>query len=313
MSTSTGTLVTPEGVLLDFEPAGIASRALAKTIDFAAQGVLIAALLIALGLASTALPDWVPVVLAVVGIAAAIFVYPMVFETLWRGRTPGKAALGLRVYTEEGAPVGWLQSFIRSVLQLVDFFIPPGGLCAVLTALFTRKSQRLGDLVAGTVVVRERSTQSPPMPVSFPPPYGWEGYAASLDVSAVHDDQYRLVRSFLLRVNELSPAARASLSVRLAERTRDRMQHVPPPGLHPELFLVCVAAAYQRRHGGASAPPAPTYGAPPGYGPPVGYGAPPPSAPPPSAPPPGGPPPPAPAPAPVWPPPPPGDGPVPPQ
>jgi uncharacterized RDD family membrane protein YckC len=278
MTDTTRSIVTPEGVILDLETAGIASRALARTIDAAAQAAAIFVLLIALGAAAAGgVPDWFAVVVLVVGVAAVIFGYPALFEGLWRGRTPGKAALGLRVYTEDGAPIRWLHAFIRSVMQLVDFILLPGGLLAVLSALFTRRSQRLGDLVAGTVVLRERSAQRAPMPVSFPPPYGWDGYAATLDVGGLRDAQYRLVRSFLLRVDELSPGSRASLGLRLATAVRDRMQHVPPPGLHPELFLVCVAAAYQRRHGAPGGPPGAAFGAPPAAGPPPAPPPPPPA------------------------------------
>jgi uncharacterized RDD family membrane protein YckC len=248
-------IVTPEAVVLDLRPAGIASRALARVIDFAIQGALIVALLVATGVGATFLPSWSSVVIAVVGVAAIVFAYPAVFEAAWQGRTPGKSAMGLRVYTDEGTPIGWLHAFIRSLLQVVDFFLLPGGMFAVLSALFTARSQRLGDLVAGTLVLRERSAEPAPAPVSFPTPPGWEAYGASLDVGAVSSSQYRLVRSFLLRVHDLSPAARASLALRLAERTSEVMRHQPPPGIHPELFLLCVAVAYQRRHGGPVAPP----------------------------------------------------------
>lgn len=283
-------VVTPEAVPLDLEPAGIASRALGRAIDAAAQALLIVVVVLVAGVAAAGgVPDWMAVVVAIVGTALAIFGYPALFEGLWRGRTPGKAAMGLRVYTEDGAPIGWLQAFIRSVLQLVDFFLPPGGLLAVLSALFTARTQRLGDLVAGTIVLRERSAVAPPMAVSFPPPHGWQPYAASLDVARVTPEQYGLVRSFLLRVDSLTPGARAALSLRLAEAVRARMGVTPPPGLHPELFLVCVAAAYQRRHGGPSTPapppgaplpPPPAWGAPPAAPPPP-YQAPPPPPPPP--------------------------------
>jgi uncharacterized RDD family membrane protein YckC len=254
----TRAIVTPEAVVLDLEVAGIASRALAKAIDAAIQALLIIGLILAAGVLST-ISEVLGVVVAIAGLAAAVFAYPAVLEWLWRGRTPGKAALGLRVHTVEGAPVRAVHAFTRSVLQLVDFFLPPGGLFAVLAALFSSRNQRLGDLVAGTVVLRERSAAGPPMSVTFPPPPGWEAYAASLDVSRLTDEQYQLIRAFLLRVGELDAGARLHLAQRIAGPVAARIGHTPPAGVHPEPFLVCVAAAHQRRHGVPSGPPGPAW------------------------------------------------------
>jgi hypothetical protein len=146
----------------------------------------------------------------------------------------------------------------------------PGGLIAVLVALFTTRNQRLGDVFAGTMVLRERTATRPSMAVWFNAPAGLEGYAATLDVSAVTDAQFGVVRAYLLRLPELSPEARSSLSVRLATPLVALMRHHTPPGVYADQFLQCVAAAYQRRHAG---PPPPT---------PTQWGAPPPPPPPPA-------------------------------
>ena len=82
------------------------------------------------------------------------------------------------------------------------------------------------------------------------PPYGYEGYVASLDVSALTATQYGLIRSFLLRVMELTWPARSTLAANLGNQTAAQVRHTPPVGINPEVFLVCVASAYQRRHGG---------------------------------------------------------------
>lgn len=236
-------IVTPEAVVLDFETAGIASRALARVID----ALLQAAGLFAVALLAVALPGTAGIVVAIVGVAAVVLGYPALTEALTRGRSPGKAALGLRVVTAEGAPIGARHAFIRSVLGLVDFLLVPGGLIAIASALLSARSQRFGDLVAGTIVLRERSAVPPAMAVWFHAPPGWEAYTANLDVSAVTDAQFRVVRSFLLRVHELAPEARVRLAERLAGPVAEVMQHRPLPGVSPELFLVCVAAARQQR------------------------------------------------------------------
>jgi uncharacterized RDD family membrane protein YckC len=115
-----------------------------------------------------------------IGIALALFFlltfavlwgYPTAMETLWRGRSLGKAALGLRVVTIEGAPVRFRHAAIRATLGVVDFLLTAGG-AAVISVLLTPRSQRLGDLVAGTVVLRERTGLRPPVAVEFPVPGG---------------------------------------------------------------------------------------------------------------------------------------------
>jgi uncharacterized RDD family membrane protein YckC len=275
-------IVTPEAVVLDFEIAGLASRAVAKLLDTLIQGAALLALAIVAGLV---IPGTGGVVLLVVGFALVVLGYPVLCETLTRGRSPGKMALGLRVVTAEGAPTAPRHAFIRSILGVVDFFLPPGGLLAVVSALLSPRGQRLGDLVAGTMVLRERSASRAPMAVWFSPPAGLEAYAANLDVSSVTDAQFGVIRAFLLRVHELTPEARVAMGYRLASPVAEAMHHRAPPGVHPEQFLVAVAAAHQRRHAPipvAGPPRPPRYVSAPsmGYPPPPMAAPPPPMAPP---------------------------------
>lgn len=258
MTTHERGIVTPEAVVLEFDTAGIASRALAKALDLLIQGVVLLALVL-LAVSGLGGEGWLPLTLMIIGVAAIVLGYPIVTELVTRGRSPGKAALGLRVVTVEGAPIGPRHAFLRSALGLVDFLLVPGGLVAVVVALFSARSQRLGDLVAGTMVLRERTAAGPAQAVWFNPPPGLEDYARTLDVSAVTDAQFGLVRSYLLRVVDLAPEARAALSVRLSTPLVAAMHHHTPPGVHADHFLQSVAAAYQRRHSGtgASLPPPP--------------------------------------------------------
>lgn len=254
MATTQRGIVTPEAVVLEFDTAGIASRALARAIDGAVQGVMLFALIV-LTVGALGGEGWIALVLVITGVAFVVLGYPIVCEVAMRGRSPGKAALGLRVVTIEGAPVAPRHAFIRATIGLVDFLLVPGGFVAVVVSLFSPRSQRLGDVFAGTIVLRERTASAPATAVWFNPPVGLEGYTATLDVSAVTDAQFGLVRSFLLRLPHLSPEARASLSVRLATPLTTAMAHQAPPGLYADQFLQCVAVAYQRRH--RDAPPAP--------------------------------------------------------
>ncbi len=245
-----GPMVTPEAVALDFRTANVGSRILAFLLDMvivvAGIFVCLFAISLATSAAGAALPDWVALSLAYVLLPSWLLGYFIAFETLWRGRTPGKAALGLRVVTKEGGPVRFRHAFIRAVLGPVDFWLGFGFL-AVVCILFSRDNQRLGDMVAGTLVLRERSGLPAPAPVTFAPPHGLEPYAGLLDTSRLGADDYQAARSFLLRAPSLGPRARAALAVQLASPLAARVQPPPPAGVPPEAFLLCLAAAYQRR------------------------------------------------------------------
>jgi RDD family len=180
-------------------------------------------------------------------------------ETLWRGRTIGKAVMGLRVVTVEGAPVRFRHALVRAALGLVDFYATSGG-AAVLCILATKRNQRLGDLAAGTLVLRDRVPRQSLAAVTFSPPPGWEPYAATLDVTALGPADYQAVRSFLLRAATLDPPTRDRLAREIATAVLPRLHHQPPPGIPAEGFLICVAARYQARQ---RRPPAGAVGAPP--------------------------------------------------
>jgi uncharacterized RDD family membrane protein YckC len=244
-------IITPEAVVLDFERAGAASRTLAFAIDaLALTATLVALVLITLSVLGDDPEGTGAALFAVFTSLGMVIVWFTAFETLWRGRTLGKAALGLRVISADGTTVRFQQAFVRAAVGLVDFFLVPIGFVAVVTLLLSPRDQRLGDMAAGTLVVRERSASQLVAPAWFPAPPGWERYAASLDVAAIDERAYGLVRSYLLRVHELTAGARDHLAVRLANPVAVRMGHTPPSYVHPHLFLVCVAASWQQSHGG---------------------------------------------------------------
>jgi uncharacterized RDD family membrane protein YckC len=243
-------MVTPEAVPLEFQTANVGSRILAYVIDMAVVVAGIFAGLFAVALLGQAtdvvVPDWVAVTIVLVLLPSWWLGYFIAFETLWRGRTLGKAALGLRVVTTEGAPVRFRHAAIRALLGLVDFAIA-SGFFAVIFILLTRDNQRLGDLVAGTLVLRERSGLAAPAPVSFAAPAGLEAYTATLDTSRLTIEEYQAVRTYLLRAASLPPGPRAALALQLADPLVARLRPPPPAGITPEQFLHCVGAAHQQR------------------------------------------------------------------
>jgi uncharacterized RDD family membrane protein YckC len=239
-------VVTPEAVVLELPTAGVATRAFARLVDLLVQ------LLVAMLLAYAAIPlVTVGVGGAVLGLVVVVVVLlgvPIGMELVWRGRSAGKALFGLRVVGADGAPEAPRQAAVRGLVALVDIYASLGFL-ALSTAMFSPRSQRPGDLAAGTVVIRERARSSTEVPIAFHPPAGYEAYVASLDVGALDEEDFSLIRAFLLRIKELTPEARASLALGLAEGVRHRIHHTLPAAIDPELFLVCVASAFQLRRG----------------------------------------------------------------
>lgn len=251
-------IVTPEAVVLEFETASVASRVLARLIDAAVlwAGLFMVALpmgLIFTGSGSETLGIIIIVVLGFV----LVFGYWILMETLWHGRTVGKAALGLRVVTTEGAPVSFRHASIRAIVGVVDFFLPPLGPVAVLSVLVSRTDQRLGDLAAGTIVLRERSAGGPVMALSLTEPAGRQELMSSLRVSPLTDGQYSVLRRFLLRAHTLSPAARERLANQISVGVESATRVERPSDLHPEWYLHAAGSAYQRRVSAAAPTPPP--------------------------------------------------------
>lgn len=247
-------LVSPEAVPLDLPEATVGSRGAALLIDWSLQAVILVVVALATqsALRADVLAGWVAPTTSVVLSFLVWFGYPIAFETAWSGggRTPGKAALGLRVVTVEGAPIRFRHAAIRAALGLVDF-AGTFGLGAVVSSLVSRRHQRLGDLVAGTVVLRERTGAGPSLARDFAVPSGAVGIADSLDVSGLTPREYGAVRSFLLRADALPTSRRAALAAELLTALAPRIGDVPD-GYPAEVLLQTIAARYQHRHRGDS-------------------------------------------------------------
>ncbi len=240
-----GQLVTGEAVALDLRPAALPSRVVAGLVDLIGQ--LLVLLLVA-GLATAVsldVSEAAAQALGIVVLVVVLIVYPVTFETLLRGRTPGKAAVGLRVVRDDGGPIGFRQAFVRGLAGAflerpgVTFFV-----AGVATSLLNPQGKRLGDLLAGTVVVQERVAVKGGTVATMPPPLA--GWAAQLDLSGVSTELALSVRQFVSRADSLTPAAREDLGQRLVTAVTAAVGP-PPPGTPGWAVLSAVLAERRRR------------------------------------------------------------------
>ena len=214
------TIPTPEGVSLEMTLAGLGSRAIAGGIDLTIKGLLAA--LVAVLLLALFAGLGVAVLLPLLGLI--VIAYDVGFETLARGRTPGKRMTGLRVVRSSGRPVDLLASAIRNLMRLVDG-LPLSYLPTLVSVIATQRNQRPGDLAADTIVIRDCRAidrRSRIKPAGVPAP-ARPGAGALWDVSRVAPDELATVRAFLERREGLTPAARERLAARLAGALRPRV------------------------------------------------------------------------------------------
>jgi uncharacterized RDD family membrane protein YckC len=241
---ASGIIVTPEAVVIDLDTGGIATRLLGGLIDAVVRGGLF--FVLTSMVVVTQLQHQIIVIYAT--IFFVILGYPIICETVFRGRTIGKMATGLRVVTTDGAPIHFRQAALRGMGGLADFFIPGFGLTGLLCVWTTHRNQRVGDMLAGTIVVRNGALEYSANAFWFQVPRGWEGYAETINPTAMRTDDYTLARTFLLRNTQLVGRARAQLAAEIASGLAKRLDHVIPPQVNPETFIVCALARYQRRN-----------------------------------------------------------------
>lgn len=237
-------MATPEGVTLDVTLAGVGSRFAAGVIDQLLRTAILVSLVFLQSLAGDGLSTSSGVLVAALLVVVFLvqFAYDVLFETLASGRTPGKRWTGLRVVKVGGTPVGFVASALRNLLRIVDA-LPGFYLVGILAVLFTRNNQRLGDLAAGTIVIRERSQVTTlPQPSSRLAPGPAAGDTALYDVSAVSADELATVRRFLERRATLTPEARDRLAFEMASRLGPKVVG-PPRQWQPESFLEYLVAA----------------------------------------------------------------------
>jgi uncharacterized RDD family membrane protein YckC len=219
------TIDTPEQTALEYPIAGLGSRFLALLADTGIQIILaifviIGGSVVGLGVAtfSDLGPQWV--------FAIVVFLlfllnsgYFALFEIFWNGQTPGKRYAEVRVIKDDGRPIGAYEAIVRNALRLVDMLPAMYGI-GLVSIFLSRQSKRLGDFVAGTVVVHEKTLegvrpyQGARIDETLPP----------IDASRVTLEEIQLIETFLNRRDSLEPVVRTNMAMQIANRLADKME-----------------------------------------------------------------------------------------
>lgn len=251
------TLQTPESVELEFTLAGIGNRAFALLIDYLVLGTVLIVVFIAWAIFSIQLLDllgnlvgnsnqlglW----LLAFQLLVTFFIYVgyfVFFETLWQGQTPGKRYVKIRVIRDDGRPVMLQQSTLRALLRFIDdtFFI------GVFFIVLSKREKRLGDWVAGTLVIQEERAVAKRLPVSKEAQPLADQLLVEADLSRMLPEDFAVIREYLQRRAAMIPEARVEVSRKLAHQIKDVIVlDKVPAKVTANLFLEAVYLAYQQQ------------------------------------------------------------------
>lgn len=237
-------ILTGEGVLLDARPASFASRLLAALLDLLVVGAVTFGIVVAMSALGAEVSAAAGRALLVVALVTVLVVLPTTVETLTRGRSLGKLAVGIRIVRDDGGPVRFRHALVRALTGVGELWLAFGSV-ALITSLLNDKGKRVGDIVAGTYAVRVRGAQRALPPVAMP--YELAGWARDADMRRLPDGLALAARQFLGRAQTLHPASRVRLGHELAGQAERHVAPPPPPGTHPERFLAAVLAERRDR------------------------------------------------------------------
>jgi uncharacterized RDD family membrane protein YckC len=225
-------VTTPERVAVEHDIAGVGSRAVAQLLDWVVILIFLIGTVLLAAVLSLSLPPWLLITLAIIVFGAMPFAYFVIAE--WRfGATLGKRVMRIRVLTELGAPIGARESLVRNLVRVIDF-LPSTYLLGGIVALISSRSQRLGDMAAGTVAVR-----IPKRPGGVPKAaaVSFVDLVAADEATAggVPPRLAEIIAEFESRRGTLTKEAQATLASKIAVRVERHLAR--PPGMNDDQFL----------------------------------------------------------------------------
>jgi uncharacterized RDD family membrane protein YckC len=237
-------LVTGEGVAVEVPSASVASRMASGALDIALAVVLLIGGFLLFSVALVSASDAVLGIVAIVYSTLVLVGVPATLETMTRGRTLGKLALGLRAVRDDGGPITGRHALVRALVGYVEIYLLLG-IPALLSAMIHPRGKRLGDMAAGTVVLSARARLQLLPPPGMPP--ALHPWVASADVAALPSGLTVAVRQFLARAPGLVPESRRRIGLDLVHAVLLHVSPPPPDGVHPEAVLAAVVAERRRR------------------------------------------------------------------
>lgn len=231
-------VITPENVTIEYELAGLGSRGWAVFLDLLIQGII----LLCMGALYFwfLLKDYVPgsgwlSAISLILMFMFVYGYFLYFETVWQGQTPGKRAAGIRVINRAGSSIGLIESAIRNLIRLIDF-LPVAYVIGVITIFAGSSQQRLGDLAAGTLVVKLRSKPTTsPIENSQAKPIKTD---VAYDVSRLSKEEISMIKTFAERLPEMDEERAEELAKRFADIILPKLNIIPSPSLSASSILM---------------------------------------------------------------------------
>jgi uncharacterized RDD family membrane protein YckC len=265
---------TPERVELEYDVASLGSRLLAAMVDTFLLSVIYILTIFLGGIALTAVAVFMGDAVRAVGVSIGVdtlqnlglavtglllfgifWGYYVLFELFWHGQTPGKRWVGLRVIRDGGYPIGFTESAIRNLVRVIDLLPTSYGIGA-LTIFIDRRSRRLGDMAAGTLVVKERRELRLESLGFDPRPRPASSGAGVSETTAVENEVPNLhrlssadqtvLREYLIRRRTLTGAAAERVAIQLGEAFAQKLEY-DLTGDSPERFLLRLAKQLELR------------------------------------------------------------------
>lgn len=241
---------TPENIFLEYELAGLGSRFIAFWIDTLIQiiltFVLIWFLLMAAGFAgmltgSQQMGQTMQTVLMVLALFFLYQGYYIFFEVRWKGQSPGKRLMKLRVIGDKGLPVTFYQATIRNIMRIIDmlppvFFMPSYGLGSLII-MISQQCKRAGDYAAGTIVIKEQRFRGFEIFASIQTNPDYVNKIRIPVRKKIHGQDYYILREFFFRKNTLSPEQRRFIAAKLASYFRLKLNMGPSAENNDVRFL----------------------------------------------------------------------------
>ncbi|SDH76714.1 RDD family protein [Nonomuraea jiangxiensis] len=237
-------VVTGDAVVVEVRVAQMPSRAVAIIIDMAVQLPLLIAAYILLG-TFAAISD--PAIFGAVMIAMLVLVtvaYPVIFESISRGRSLGKLVMGLRVVSDDGSPERFRQALFRGLAGFLELWSFSGA-PALISSLISQRGKRIGDIFAGTIVISERGPRDTTQLIVMPPRLA--SWATTLELSQLPEEVTRAARQYLVRWHDLSPQIRHEMGMRIATQAAAFVSPAAPAGVPPHAYLSAILAERRRR------------------------------------------------------------------